>query len=162
MPSSLDPDFPRGHPDERELLLTWLNFLRGAVLRKVDGLSEAQARWTPDGALTPLLGIVNHLTHVEWRWIDGGLLGAEVSRSEAEFRPGPELTVPAALEAYRRRAAASDAVVRAAESLAQPCQRGEDRSRDLRWVLLHLLNETARHAGHADAVRELLDGTTGE
>jgi uncharacterized damage-inducible protein DinB len=162
MPSSLDPDFPQGHPDERELLLTWLNFLRGAVLRKVGGLSESQARWTPDGALTPLLGIVNHLTHVEWRWIDGGLLGAEVSRSEAEFRPGPELTVPAALESYRRRAAATDAVVRAADSLAQPCLRGEGPSRDLRWVLLHLINETARHAGHADAVRELLDGTTGE
>ena len=44
--------------------------------------------------------------------------------------------------------------------LTEPCTWGEDR--DLRWVLLHLINETARHAGHADATRELLDGTTGE
>ncbi len=50
-------------------------------------------RWTPDGALIPLLGIVNHLTHVEWRWIEGGMRGQEVGRSEEEFRPGPELTV---------------------------------------------------------------------
>lgn len=163
MPSATDPDFPGGHPDERELLLTWLDYLRGAVIRKIEGLSEAGARWTPDGgALIPLLGIVNHLTHVEWRWIDGGIGGAQVSRSETEFRPGPELTVPDALAAYRLRAQATDAAVRAARSLAQPCLRGEDAGRDLRWVLIHLINETARHAGHADAVRELLDGTTGE
>ena len=163
MPSTADTDFPRGHADEREQLLIWLDYLRSAVIRKVEGLSEAGARWTPaDGALIPLLGIVNHLTHVEWRWIDGGIGGAPVTRSESEFRPGPELTVPDALAAYRRRAQATDNAVRAAPSLAQPCLRGEDAGRDLRWVLLHLINETARHAGHADAVRELLDGTTGE
>jgi len=54
-------------------------------------------RWTPNGALISLLGITNHLTHVEWRWIDGGMLGQETSRSDAEFAPGPELTVQAAL-----------------------------------------------------------------
>ncbi len=163
MPSTADPDFPGGHPDERELLLIWLDYLRGAVIRKIEGLSEADARWTPEGgALIPLLGIVNHLTHVEWRWIDGAIGGAQVSRSEAEFRPGPELTVPGALAAYRDRAQATGAAVRAAPSLAQPCLPGEDAGRDLRWVLIHLINETARHAGHADAVRELLDGTTGE
>ncbi|HEU5416951.1 MAG TPA: DUF664 domain-containing protein [Streptosporangiaceae bacterium] len=162
MPPVADAEFPRGDRDEREQLLIWLDYLRGAVIRKIEGVSEAGARWTPGGALIPLLGIVNHLTHVEWRWIDGGILGQQVSRSESEFRPGPELTVPAALAAYRRRAQATDAAARAASSLAQPCLRGEDAGRDLRWVLLHLINETARHAGHADAVRELLDGTTGE
>jgi hypothetical protein len=52
------------------------------VLRKVDGPDDDQARWQPDGALIPLLGIVNHLTRVEWRWIDGGMRGAQASRSE--------------------------------------------------------------------------------
>ena len=66
----------------------------------------------------------------------------------------------AALVAYRERAIATDATVRSMPSLAEPCQWGDDT--DLRWVLLHLINETARHAGHADATRELLDGTTGE
>jgi uncharacterized damage-inducible protein DinB len=139
--------------------LNWLHYLRGAVVRKVAGLSDEDARWTPEGALLSLLGIVNHLTHVEWRWIEGGMRGREVSRSEEEFRPGPELTVAAALAAYRERAAATDAAVRALP-LTAPCRWGDQT--DLRWVLLHLINETARHAGHADATRELLDGTTGE
>jgi len=106
-----------------------------------------------------LLGIVNHLTHVEWRWIDGGMRRESVSRSEQEFRPGPDLTVADAVAGYRTRAAATDAVIRSCP-LDAPCAWGADT--DLRWVVLHLLNETARHAGHADATRELLDGTTGE
>ncbi len=88
------------------------------------------------------------------------MLGEETSRHEEEFHPGPELTVEAALAAYGARAAATDTAVRSIPSLDVPCLRGQDR--DLRWVLIHLINETARHAGHADAVRELLDGTTGE
>ncbi len=157
-PSPWD-EFPGGTPDERELFLRWLRYLRGAVMRKVAGVSDEDARWTPDGALLSLLGIVNHLTHVEWRWIEGGMRGQEVSRSEEEFRPGPELTVAAALTAYRERAAATDAAVRAMP-LTEPCRWGDQT--DLRWVLIHLINETARHAGHADATRELLDGATGE
>jgi uncharacterized damage-inducible protein DinB len=153
-------EFPRGgHSDERELYLDWLSYLRGAVLRKTVGLSDEQARWTPDGTLIPMIGIVNHLTRVEWRWIDGGMRGDEVDRREGEFRPGAELTMDEAIAAYRERAAATDAAVRSMP-LDAPCRWG-DRS-DLRWVLLHLINETARHAGHADSTRELLDGTTGE
>jgi uncharacterized damage-inducible protein DinB len=158
--TNLDVDVPGGNPDERELLLSWLGYLRGSVVRKVDGLSDPDGHWTPDGRLIPLLGVINHLTRVEWRWIDGGMLGQEVSRHESEFHPGPELTVEAAVAAYRERAAATDATVRSMPSLDMPCLRGQER--DLRWVLIHLINETARHAGHADAVRELLDGTTGE
>jgi len=159
MTSDDELGFPRGTSDERELFLRWLQFLRGAVIRNLDGLSDGQARWTPNGALIPLLGIINHLTHVEWRWIDGGMLGRETSRSDAEFAPGLELTVQAALAAYRKQAAATDAAV-IGMALDQPCR--SEHGADLRWVLLHLINETARHAGHADATRELLDGTTGE
>lgn len=152
-------DFPRGHADERQLLLDWLRFLRGAVIRKVEDLTEDQARWRPDGALISLLGIVNHLTHVEWRWIDGALGGSAVERREEEFTPGPELTVAAAVAAYRDRAAATDEAVRSMP-LDTPTRVGH--GTDLRWVLVHLINETARHAGHADATRELLDGHRGE
>lgn len=151
-------DFPRGHADERELYLDWLGFLRAAVLRKLEGLSDEEACWTPDGKLIPLVGIVNHLTNVERRWIEGEMSGAVVERTEAEFRPS-DLTVADAVKRYRGRAEATDAFVRATP-LAMPCRAGE--GTDLRWVLLHLINETARHAGHADATRELLDGTTGE
>ena len=162
MPTSKEVPLPGGGDDERELLLNWLGYLRGAVLRKLAGVTDQQARWRPDGKLISLLGIVNHLTHVEWRWIDGGFRGAETSRSEREFTPGPGLTVASAAAAYRERARVTDAAVRSLPSLDVPTQGQRARGTDLRWVLLHLINETARHAGHADAVRELIDGTTGE
>lgn len=159
MPTDEEIRFPQGTPDELELYLRWLAFLRGAVIRKVEGVDEDGARWTPDGALLPLLGIVNHLTNVEWRWVDGGMLGEDVDKRADEYVPGSEVTVTAALAAYRDRATTTDAVARSLP-LSTPCAWGVDT--DLRWVLLHLINETARHAGHADATRELLDGTVGE
>ena len=108
-----------------------------------------------------MLGIVNHLTHVEWRWIDGGMLGHAGHRSRGQSsRRGPSSRRQPRLAAYRTRARdATDAAVRSMP-LDMPCRHAE--GTDLRWVLLHLINETARHAGHADATRELLDGTTGE
>jgi uncharacterized damage-inducible protein DinB len=152
--------FPDGTPDERELCLRWLAFLRGAVVRKASGIDDAQARWQPDGRLLPLLGIVNHLTGVERRWVDGQMLGGPVDKPADEYAPGPELTIAAALAAYRDRAHRTDRAVREIGDLGTPSRYGHDT--DLRFVLLHLINETARHAGHADAVRELLDGTVGE
>jgi len=154
-----DVTFPSGTPDEIELYLRWLNFLRGAVLRKALGVDEAQARWRPDGKLLQLIGIVHHLTNVEWRWIDGAMLGAPTGKSEQEYTPGPELTIDAAIAAYRERAVATDTAVRRIGDLRTPSR---EPGADLRFVLIHLINETARHAGHADAVRELLDGTVGE
>ena len=154
-----DHDFPAGDPDERELYLRWLRFLRGAVVRKASGLDDAAARWRPNNALLSLIGIVNHLTHVEWRWIDGEMRGEATHHSRTEFDPGPEPTIAEAIAAYRDRATAMDRFVRAAQ-LETPCRAGD--GRDLRWVLLHLINETARHAGHADATRELFDGQVGE
>jgi hypothetical protein len=157
--SDLEAPFPEGNPDERELLLSWLGFLRGAVLRKIRGLTDEDARWTPEGQLISLLGIVNHLTNLEWRWIDGVMRGEVTSREDAEFYPGPEVTVASAVTAYRVRASVTDAYIRATP-LETPCSAGGPT--DLRFVVLHLINETARHAGHADSTRELFDGVVGE
>ncbi len=158
MPQLDDTQRPPPIADERELLLAWLAYLRASILRKLEDLTEEQARWTPEGALIPVLGVVNHLTHVEWRWLDGAMLGVETSRSEAEFHPGPELTVAGAGDRYRAREADTARTVLALP-ITEPCRDGS--GRDLRWVLVHLVEETARHAGHVDATRELLDGTTG-
>jgi hypothetical protein len=157
-----DVGFPTGDDNETELLLQWLGYLRGAVLRNVEGIEDAQAHWTPDGKLISLIGIVNHLTRVEWRWIDGGFGGADVSRAEAEFRPGPQLTLADAVAAYRARATSTNNAVRALSLDTKSAADSWAEGHDLRFVLLHLINETARHCGHADATRELLDGTTGE
>lgn len=149
-----------GVGDERELLRATLAFLRDAVLRKVEGLTEEQARWTPEGGLLPLVGIVNHLSHVEWRWIDGAFGGEEVSRSEEEFT-ARGVALADAVAAYRDRGERTDSVVRSARSLDDRGVGDRGEARDLRWILVHLIQETARHAGHADATRELLDGTRG-
>ena len=140
---------------EKVLFLATLARQRAAVMAKLEGLDEERARWRPDERLISLLGIVN-----QWRWIDGGFRGAEVSRSEDEFHPGPALRVDDAVQAYRHRADATDSVI---QSLDLDHRSGRDswaQGHDLRWVVLHLITETARHAGHADATREMLDGTT--
>jgi uncharacterized damage-inducible protein DinB len=155
-----DLGFPEGDTDEAELLLRWLGFLRGAVLRKALGLTDEQARWRPDGKLISLLGLVNHLTGVETRWIDGEMLGVPAGKPDDEYDPGPELTIGHAIAAYRRRAESTDRAVREIADLRTPARSAD--GTDLRFILLHLINETARHAGHADATRELLDGVTGE
>ncbi len=157
-----DVGFPVGSPDEREMLLEWLGYLRDAVVRNVEGLTDEQARTRPDGRLIPLLGIVHHLTRVEWRWIDGGFLGADVERSEQEFEPDERARVDDAVSGYRARGTATDAAVRGLSLDTRSGPATWAAGHDLRWVLVHLINETARHAGHADAVRELIDGTTGE
>lgn len=154
--------FPAGSDDEKELLLQWLGYLRGAVSRKLDGIDDYQARWRPEGRLIPLLGVVCHLTQVEWWWIDGGFCGAEVSHSEEEFRPGPDMTVDSVLNTYRLQAVTTDAVIHSLKLTQQSDPGNWAEGHDLRWVVLHLINETARHAGHADATRELLDGKSGE
>ncbi len=154
-----DVAFPSGSADDTELLLQFLDYLRHAVLRKARGLSDDQARWTPEGRLLPLIGIVNHLTRMEWRWMDGGFSGAEVSHDDAEFLPDPQLTLDAALAAYRERATKTNGMARSMP--LSSVGSGWARGHDLRFVLLHLIDETARHAGHADATREMLDGKIG-
>jgi hypothetical protein len=151
--------FPSGAKDERELLLNWLRYLRGAVLRNLDGLDDEQTRWRPDGRLLPLLGIVHHSTNVETRWIDGGFFKGPSDRAEDEPLDVARLNLSDCVHAYKERAAATELAVRTLP-LDTPHPYGPDVN--LRWVLLHLINETARHAGHADSVRELLDGTVGE
>ena len=155
-----DIGFPTEHDDETELFLHWLRYLRGAVLRNVEGLDDAQARWRPDGKLISLVGIVSHLTNVEYRWIEGGFRGAAVERLAAEFTPDAPRTE--VIAAYRARAAATEEAVRVMPLNEASGSDTWAEGRTLRWVLLHLINETARHAGHADAVRELIDGATGE
>ncbi len=144
--------------DERELLLAFLAHLRASILRKLVDLGEDEARWRPDGRLMSVLGVVNHLTNVEQRWIDGRMTGALTSREETEFHPGPELTVPEAADRYRARGAATETAVR---SMPLTTVARDGTGRNLRWLLLHMIDETARHAGHVDATREMLDGTTG-
>src|SRR4051812_29776301 len=159
------PTDPEPTSDERELLLRYLQTQRELVVWSTDALTEAQARWRPDGdRLIPVIGIVNHLVHVEERWIDASYAGQTIDgrRSEAEFTVGDGRTLATVVDAYAARAEATERTVRAAPGLDAPCATVPDgfpfAAIDLRWVLLHLIEETAHHAGHAESTRELLDG----
>ena len=109
----------------------------------------------PDGKLISLLGIVN--PHQRRVAMDDGACVVDHHRPLDGF-DRDRVTVAAAIAAYRARA--GDRRLRASNSLTE-LSRNNDGT-DLRWVVLHLINETARHAGHADATSELLDGFTGE
>jgi uncharacterized damage-inducible protein DinB len=155
--------------DERELLLRFLNRQREEVVAVAEGLSEEQARWTPAGALLSVVGIINHLCHVEWRWIEGRYLGRPFPERTDEFA-AQDLAVEHVCAGYWAQAKRTDDIVRAAPSLEVACLGREgnwppahslfglNEPLDLRWVVLHLIEETAHHAGHAHATRELLDG----
>jgi uncharacterized damage-inducible protein DinB len=146
--------------DERETLLGFLDWKRAAVLHTASGLSDEQARWTPVGKLLPIAGIINHLTHVERRWIDGRYLRQEAPAADPDVEFGTSRPLAELLEDYRRRRLRTNEIVRSAASLEVPCPGGRAPIPDLnlRWVLVHLLEETSQHAGHADATREMLDG----
>jgi uncharacterized damage-inducible protein DinB len=166
-----DPPTPPGPSvDERELLLGFVRWQREQVVATTDGLSDDELRWTPDGRLLPIIGIVNHLTHMEWRWIEGRYLESAFPPREDEFSLATNLSAADVIDAYGRQAQRTEDVVRAAPSLDVACL-GDDGGRgpvhivlgftepvDLRWILLHLIEETAHHCGHADATREMLDG----
>ena len=156
--------------DERETLLAFILWQREQVVATADGLTEAQLRWTADGRMLPIIGVVNHLTHMEWRWVEGRYLGSEFPPRQEEFVLGAEITGAEIVDAYWQQAQRTDAAVRAAPNLEAPCL-GDEEGRGpahtllglpepitLRWVLLHVLEETAHHAGHADSTREMLDG----
>ncbi len=157
--------------DERELLLRYLHRQRELVVATADSLTDDQARWTPDDRLLPIIGIINHLVHVEWRWIQGRSLGHPFPPRHEEFQLAPHISLADVVDAYWSQATETDALVRAAPSLEVACigqeggfppahvLLGVREPLDLRWVVLHLIEETAHHAGHADATREMLDGT---
>ncbi|GGJ09330.1 DinB family protein [Streptomyces brasiliensis] len=152
---------------EKETLHASLDRHRDTVLWKLEGLDDAQLRrpMTPSG--TNLLGLVKHLASVEYGWFVSSFGG------QAEplwFDPyagediiiGPGETTEQIIAFYGRARAAADRTItgRPLDALGRPDWR--DSSVSLRWVLVHMIEETARHAGHMDIVRELIDGATGD
>jgi uncharacterized damage-inducible protein DinB len=148
---------PGSHGDERDVLAVLLQYQRDSIIRKVQGIDEAAARRSPVSSGTSLLWLIQHLAYAERLWIVHRFAGGEPPTT-----PNTEDTVDAAVTGYRQTWAAVDAVIAAAPTLDQLSSITDERGPvTLRWILAHLLEETARHAGHADILRELIDGATG-
>ena len=141
----------------RSTALALLQFQRDSFLRKVSGVDDelATIALVPSG--TTLLWLTNHMADAERIWLLHRFQSADPAAD-----PPHAATIAGACDRYRATWTVTDVVIRSAADLdatTPPFDDGPVVS--LRWMLLHLLEETARHAGHADIIRELLDGTTG-
>lgn len=146
---------------ERETLLEFLDYLRESVALKAAGLDEPSARRTTVPSGTSLLGLIKHLTSVEVLWFQFAFAGLDVDVPSDDATSAD--TVASALAAYRETCRANNVIVDDCRDLDQVCQRPltTPEPLSLRWLLVHMVEETARHAGHADILREQIDGMTG-
>jgi uncharacterized damage-inducible protein DinB len=161
------PDPPK-LGSERDQLAGFLDFLRSAVVLKASGLTDEQARRPlVPSPLTTVAGLVSHLTYVEQYWF-GVLFDGRpdpwrdrfADDPDAEFTAGLHTPIEQLIAEYEAECRRSRAVAAAHELSDTVTHKGEPVN--LRWTLIHMIEETGRHAGHLDLLRELLDGSTGE
>ncbi|OLR93482.1 DinB family protein [Actinokineospora bangkokensis] len=148
---------PATGPSEKEVLWGLLSYLRESIAAKAEGVPEPHVRAAGVPSGTSLLGLISHLTQVERHW----LLGATVRDWEATFHPDAQATAEEVLAAYRETTRQADEAIAECDDLAAPGPRAGRRTPSWRWTLAHMIEETGRHAGHADILRELVDGATG-
>jgi uncharacterized damage-inducible protein DinB len=145
------------------VLLGYLNKVRDAVVRVSEGLTEQQVREPGVPSGTSLLGLIQHLTGVEEHWFQRVFLGEQLVADKSMAVPAG-VTRDQVVAAYRRACARSDEIVHACADLSTRAaipNPGEEQRDSLRVILGHMVEETARHAGHADILREQIDGATG-
>lgn len=156
----LAPDEQVAAGGEREVLETFLDLYRGIVVRKVSGLSAEAARRRLVPSATTLAGLVRHLASVEREWFAGVLDGRPADMADDGWSVDDVTDVETLVQDYELACAESRRVAaRFALDDTVPMPRLGRVS--LRWIYVHLIEETARHAGHADILREQLDGATG-
>jgi uncharacterized damage-inducible protein DinB len=161
------PIFPGSAPDEATQLLRFLAVQRQGLRAAVAGLSEEQARSTPTASSMSLAALLKHVTATERRWVVAAIGGRPegiwpVEDWDAEWRLQDDDTVDHLLARYAALATETEAIVARVPDLGAPCPQPESAEWSVRWVLLHLLEELARHAGHADVIRESIDGATAD
>jgi uncharacterized damage-inducible protein DinB len=171
MPDVFDTGKKAAIADERTTLDAFLDFYRDAVTAKLRGVSEEDARRRLVPSLTTLAGIVKHLARVEESWFqrrldrvpveDLPLVKSAIEDEDGEFRIEDEDTVEALIARYEDRCARSREVA-AKYDLDHVVSHPVLGEVSLRWIVVHMIEETARHAGHADILREQIDGTTGD
>ncbi|MGW4445242.1 DinB family protein [Streptomyces sp. NPDC004682] len=159
--------------EERAQLTTFLDYARDTARAKCEGVSEEDARKAPlpGSPLMTLCGLISHLRWVEYYWVQvmflgeelqGPLAGATEDDPDPEMRTAVDVPLARLLAEYEEQSDRYRRVVSEYELDAKAKRPiGDGRHVDLRWVILHLIEETSRHNGHLDVVRELVDGRTG-
>lgn len=152
--------------DERATCTALLDYLRATIELKVEGLADDDAtRAVLPSKLTTAAGVVKHVRWVEHFWFEVVLAGREsrapytMEDPDADWRVEEGETLAVLLRDYQRQCEISREIL---TDLDQVVPFRGDGTVSARWVLTHVIEETARHAGHLDVVRELLDGTTGD
>lgn len=152
---------------ERETLTGFLDYFRDTVVMKASGLTDAQGAKQLLPSITTVSGLVRHLADVERFWFQGRIDGQPDVRTrwsdedpDGEFRVSDEDSLAGIIADYESACAGSRAVL-LNYALEDRCRGGEGRQ-TVRWVLVHMIEETGRHCGHLDILRELLDGSTGD
>ncbi|RFU83460.1 DinB family protein [Streptomyces triticagri] len=151
---------PRTASSEADVLRGFLDYLRDSVAAKVAGAADPAARTPAVPSGTNLLGLLNHLTAVE----SATFLGEQVTDWQATFTAESQDSVADVVARYRTTVDRANRVLDTCTDLGAPVPRDGLDSRpapSARWALTHLIEETGRHAGHADILRELIDGSTG-
>ena len=160
--------------DERTALLAFLDQQRQLLRIPAHGLTEEQGRATPSASELSIAGLIKHAARCERGWMDLVLRRSTSPQRAAdesdadEFLPAPGETLAGLLADYERATAETDEAVAGIADLGRgvPVPRGvpwfpaDVEEWSVRWVLLHLIEETARHGGHADIIRESIDGAT--
>ncbi|MFI6101594.1 DinB family protein [Lentzea sp. NPDC051213] len=154
--------------DERATYTALLDYLRATIELKVEGLPDDDAaRPVLPSKLTTAAGVVKHVRWTEHHWFEVMLAGRPsrapytMEDPDADWRVEEGETLAGFLADYQAQCAVSRQVLAGLDLDAEVAFRG-DRTVSARWVLAHVIEETARHAGHLDVVRELLDGSTGD
>jgi uncharacterized damage-inducible protein DinB len=161
-------EFPAYVANERETLEAWLDWHRETLARKCEGLpaERLRERNAPPSPIS-LLGLVRHMAEVERAWFQRRISGRDIPRLyarqddyDADFNDVDTADVDEAFATWRAECEAAREVMRGVESLDRTLQ-WHDKTVSVRWTLVHLIEEYARHAGHADLIRERIDGSTG-
>lgn len=164
--ASFDPSAATG--GERQVLDEFLNYYRQVIKRKVYGVAEDKARQRLVGSLTTLAGLLKHLAAVEREWFQRTVaqLSAEQigaicdGQSDEGWQVSDDETVPGLIAEYEQACARSREIA-ARFDLDDQVPHGYFGQVSLRWIYVHMIEETARHVGHADILREQTDGSTG-
>jgi uncharacterized damage-inducible protein DinB len=163
---------PPEHADERTTLVAFLDYFRATLLMKAEGLTDEQSRAaTVEPSILSIAGLLRHMAEVERHWFQHYLRGDARDRMFwGDDDPDGDMHIPAdttladCVAVYEREIEISRSITRghALDDLAATIDQSDGWQPNLRWILVHMIEEYARHCGHADLIRERIDGAVGD